>query len=648
MSDSEPNPKDIRGNSSSREIKKPITIPTDTIPDYPLTPEEKAERARIEARETPSLLAVDKTLHEETITSSGGQSGNLAVAHELAKTTVPETDFENFASAVLQGARELAPADEDINFYDARDFISASESVEDAHLFQQFAQKWKEKFLIDVTDKRVRQNRVQEFKRIIGDLSPTGKSPRPEPRSEREMTELFGVFMHVYDAAYSIPWDADNQPVFNTLTRGAKDVCLGSGDYLQAERVLQLFSEVRDNPDKKFVEQFMDTITKYGSIYGLSEDAVRGFKEKLLPAMRANEPQVAILGKKTNSWGMKKGDFGAADFLCRAYALKVTPSNINELMMITREFATSDFARFEQNRLDAFTLSPHFGILKDFIHDQKPYVHDVIEAMVKYYDTGDAEQLLAVLDKTDYFKGEESRKLLLDRERYDREVEENTKDGYNPDRKIKPIDVLRRLAENTKPVKDTPPETSDPEFNVLLQQLAEDGQNKILLKGTIDYANGKLIEMMQKGEVGIGPNHILAFSWLERKGFEILQGLNYEGQLEAYGQDWFHSILRFQELTWSPGDYDETQFQQFLSELSNAQSPNAAYRLIFQRALEHINKLGDKYKAMGKESRVGALWSGNIAHELIGLTDLRPAGTEYGRRQRAEAMRPEEDRLKGD
>lgn len=40
---------------------------------------------------------------------------------------------------------------------------------------------------------------------------------------------------------------------------------------------------------------------------------------------------------------------------------------------------------------------------------------------------------------------------------------------------------------------------------------------------------------------------------------------------------------------------------------------------------------------MGKKNWVDALWSGNIAHELIGLTDLRSAATEQGRKAIKEA-----------
>lgn len=651
MSDSEPSPKGVDGNAGSPEIKKPITIPVDIIPDSPPSPEEAAEIARVEARKVSSIRAVEKIEGGVNITGQSypGRSASEEVALAIAQTNIPEENLEEYTAFVFNTARELTPTEEGVSSYDLCNFVSVSESVESARLFQQFAQKWNDKFLTGTNDKRIVKNRANDFTRIIYDLSSTGAIPRPEPRSIQEMTGLLDALVDTYELAYTMPENKENQQVFNIITSGAKEIGLSSHDPDQVKKVLQLFQAVAKEPDRNLSRKFVDNIATYGRHHVLTDDAVKGFEEKLLPAMRAEDPQVEILQKPINSFGMKKGDFGAADFICHAYGLRVTPSNINELMMISREFATSDFARFEQNRLDGLSLAGPFLALRDFIHDQRPYVHEVISEMMNYYDTGDKNQLEAVIDKADsgYLSSEERRKLILDRELYDKDIEERTNEGYDPNRKIKTIDVLRRLAENTKPVKNFPPVTSDPEFNVLLAKLTED-RSRTSLQQTLDYANSRLIEIMQKGEVGIGPNHILAFSWLERKGFEALQGLSYEGQMEAYGQGWFHSILRFQELTWSPGNYDEGEFQQFLSQVSSAKNPNEAYSLISQRELSHINKLAEKHKALGREDRVDALWSGNIAHELIGLTDLRPAGTEYGRRQRAEALKPERDRLSGD
>ena len=67
--------------------------------------------------------------------------------------------------------------------------------------------------------------------------------------------------------------------------------------------------------------------------------------------------------------------------------------------------------------------------------------------------------------------------------------------------------------------------------------------------------------------------------------------------------------------------------------------------MLSQRVLHNISELAKQYDTLGKMQRKQALWSGNVTHELIGLTDLRPAATAAGRRLREErAMHPTERR----
>ncbi len=153
---------------------------------------------------------------------------------------------------------------------------------------------------------------------------------------------------------------------------------------------------------------------------------------------------------------------------------------------------------------------------------------------------------------------------------------------------------------------------------------------------------------MKQDEIGIEPNHILAYGWLEQKGFRQVQGMTYEDQLGAYKQDWFHTLLRFQELTASRMPFDAEDFESFIAEASQKRSPHDAYRMIIDRTLKNVSGLANKYAEQEKEQRVGALWSGNTVHEITGLTELRPAETAIGRRHRAEALLPDHQRITGD
>jgi hypothetical protein len=143
---------------------------------------------------------------------------------------------------------------------------------------------------------------------------------------------------------------------------------------------------------------------------------------------------------------------------------------------------------------------------------------------------------------------------------------------------------------------------------------------------------------MQSGEIGIDPNYIQALSWLERRAFETMRNLTYEDQSQAYRQDWFVSILKFQELIGSPHDFDESAFQSFITKLQSSTSDRQAYQLIGTRALESIYQLAKIQSDRGRKD-TGGLWSGNLPHELIGLVDPRPAETEVGRRARNEDIK---------
>jgi hypothetical protein len=105
--------------------------------------------------------------------------------------------------------------------------------------------------------------------------------------------------------------------------------------------------------------------------------------------------------------------------------------------------------------------------------------------------------------------------------------------------------------------------------------------------------------------------------------------------------------LKFHELTNSL-DFDEKEFNSFIKQIVSTGDSEEAYQMLSQRVLKNISELAKKYDEAGKAQRKGALWSGNVAHELIGLTDLRPAITAVGKRLRAERMLHPTERRTGD
>lgn len=347
--------------------------------------------------------------------------------------------------------------------------------------------------------------------------------------------------------------------------------------------------------------------------------------------IRDRDPRIEILLRPTNMWGMKEGDFGVADFLVDCLTKKITPANLNEMTLNLRDVPATSLARFEQNRRDGLSLRI-FGILRDFIHDQRPGVHNVVKAMVDYYDDPqhDVVKLRSVVGRTDYMKTNE---LIYDLHRYDTDVEETINDRRQP---AKAIDVLRRVMENTQVIDDSPSAVSNSEVNNALSQLdaihrqarpeagvteksENQGDIRAALGQSLDETNRELYQLIQQGAIGIEPNMIQAIAWLEQRAFEVLQSLNYDDQLTAYLEPWFQSLVVFEELTHNPDNFDSSDLQSFIGQLSASGQGLEPYRMVSARMLGHVKQLADRYKSSGRADAVDALWSGNVIHEFMTL-----------------------------
>lgn len=572
----------------------------------------------------------------------------------FAKTNIPEDELSEFITIGYQVAKDIALPNQIVNTDVMHNFVSTSESIERAKLYQQLAAKWKERYLVGM-DEQEAERRLIDFQSSIMEFSGILISLRPPIRNAEETTSLFDAMIDVFDYAYSLPsisissFDGKHTrnaspPKIQKLINEARQAGLAQHSAAQIRRVLDIFKNMPVFDDEALQERFLDVVYKYAEKHPLSDPSVQGFLGKLLSAMLANDPQIAVLIKGGNVWGMRAEDFGAADFLVHSYVTKVTPEGINELLLAYRQVPTTNAAKLNQNRIDSSTIS---GALRELVHDQRPYGYDIMSAMLHFYETGEREQLALALARARAYEGEgayhpqfdELEQYVFNKEYYEKEVIERVQ-GH--DKKVKAVDVLRRLIENTEPISEMPPVTSDSELNDRLKVLRDSKTGKAApkdkLKDALDYINARLLEMMESGEVGIEPNHIAALTWLERRAFEVLQNLTYEDQLGAYKEDWSASILRFQELTSSPNDFNENEFQAFLQQVQNAPSMRDAYKLIAGRTLDNINKLARRYRERGIEDS-GFLWSGNTAHELIGLTDFKPTSTEQGRKAIKEATR---------
>jgi hypothetical protein len=407
-------------------------------------------------------------------------------------------------------------------------------------------------------------------------------------------------------------------------------------------------SAIELTENEQFRDLMFESVANYTRNHPIDESTIHGFEEQLFPRMALRDPELTLLLAAGNRWGMGKGDFGVNDFLIHTTITEVSPLRINERMLIAASIPTLDEHHFRQNRLDALTLAPSFGILRDFIHDQRPNVHELLQAMVHYYDTNDRSQLETAIPNATYFNNEERKAMLFDRAGYERLVEQEGHDQYieqiqqqaqhgtNLSKNTMPvpaIEILRRLVTNTKPIPYKPPLLDDPELDPLIKQSTEDTAS---LTRLIDAINTRLTDSIERKEIGLTPTFVQLLNWIDHRGFKLIQQLSFEKQRGIVHSPTLQSLIRFHELTASPEKYDSTEVDSFLTRLQREDDLTAS-QMLAQRITTQISGLTKHYRATSNLDP-GALWSGNLTHELMTLGDLRPAATPIGERYKRDAL----------
>lgn len=621
------------------------------IAEIPKTLPQENEDRKIKIAELVNMQLNRLNLEKDRNDQAGN---NYLVDTIAAHKNIPTQDLNEYIETVFSANAHLLGKNHSYSKNRLSSIIQASESLDTARSYKTLINSWKNTVMSGDMPEHVFEKKANECVELIRELSGFHIYPRPEKRTTEETQSLFHSFMNAYQYAYSLP-DGYDLDIIKSFRYAAVNTGLNFKDATYTNRVLELFKQISSIADTDTLRILMDNISCYTRIHKLPKEAIKGIQQKLLPAIQKKESGVEILLKQTNSWGMRQDDFGIADFICHSYMSEINPLNLNELMMISREIPTSDMARFEQNRLDGLTLASPFSALRDLIHDQRPHVHEIIQTMVDYYDgkSGSQIKLKNLLLKTEgYLASEERMTHILDKSLYDQPFPEHRSDRQR-NILVKPIDVLRRLVENTKPIQVIPPSTPDQELNKKISVFIESKNNlnyipEKPLQDIFIHVNHLLQEMMKANEIGIHPHMVNVISWLEHEGFKFIQNLSYEEQLSAYKKGWFHELIKFQQLTISPHAFDEKLFEQFIDTIMQSDM-RTAYRLVQEHALDDIYHLAKHYKEKGKTERVEALWSGNIIDAFVELAaDLKPTESIAGEKFRQEALQPFHERLKGD
>ncbi len=341
-----------------------------------------------------------------------------------------------------------------------------------------------------------------------------------------------------------------------------------------------------------------------------------------------------------------KNDWGIAEFTAECLIGDITPRNICELIQINKKIPSSELEKFEQNRVDAVALENIIYPSRTFIHTQHPGVHEFISAMIDYYDTKDDEEAhreaneklenaLKMRKSSPYGKSYRNfEKYIFNLDNYDRSCQAvDTWSGTNAAEQHKTvsdkaIDILRRLEKNTRPNAPEIPTTKDPKLNKLLEaakiHVAENGKEYTdwrAIGDLLSNLNGYLIS--RQGENGMPPSQMHAIIYADRAATVAMRDITQKEWRELFFDPTFKEIVKFRDLTESYDNFSSADFERFWNYFSDAPAGetdtniSAQYYRLSMHIFKQLTKLSKH-----RQGSTDDLWSNNLTHELIGLTDI--------------------------
>ena len=444
--------------------------------------------------------------------------------------------------------------------------------------------------------------------------------------------------------------DKNGHQMFNDIERGIVGIHDNGSGWEHFDGYMQYCTKMLDGQDKKVTEYITerDILAHYVGLHGVSERTIPGFKEIVFPLVERRDAEAEPFFLPGNSWGMGAESYGITDYTAECLLSGHEPAEINKLMRIYHEIPTSDYQKFEQNRKDAARLQDTIIGGRDFIHDELPGVHELLSAMEEYYDHRDGEDVEIYAERVrrlgEEFLSERGYRVLsegsLDIETYERPVEYMA-EGYSQaaggEANERAIDILRRLVKNTAPDLAEAPITKYPVLDEALGRIRPRVNEKTGVVSVSLAEVGPAVTEMNKilienyGEQGVMPSTVLAVTFLDKMSAYALRRASHKDVLELTFDPNFKEIVRFSQLTSSVG-YNEAEFeadyQKILTQCSrgyggesvDADEIGDGYRLLSQKIFRNMEGLAGYYRAKEVTSRFSeAIWSGNLADELIGL-----------------------------
>ncbi len=409
----------------------------------------------------------------------------------------------------------------------------------------------------------------------------------------------------------------------------------------------ELLSFIEDDPNDNYL--LYEKLIKLAFNRDYETDFIEYLEADLFPRIAQNDPS---LGSWTRGAGFLRGESKIRDFDFNCLASKITPHNINQLLMQRRELPTSDAGRLEQNRIDALAVEGIVIPNHSFIHYEDPMTHNLLTAMVNYYDTyGATSPSKAKQELNDIAKECSStanglygqlEERIYDIDNYNKIIKGEVNDDFRFSRAydIPAIDVLRRLAENTKLNDLEIPNIADKNWQKLMQdagirlnpnargdKMYSDWNNVGKL---VKYTNDWLLE--HQDQYGLDASILAAIGFTERAATFALRNISEKERRELPYDNEFKEIVKLQELTASYDHFHPQDFERFWEGFKNIKLDDEKalqdhYWRLARRELTQVAKLQHAYKEENKKDAGMILQSGNLLAELIQLIDHREPKT---------------------
>ncbi len=482
----------------------------------------------------------------------------------------------------------------------------------------------------------------------------------PEHKLDRRIMRIGECFVRNYNekliegdfieslAKYSAEAFSDKSKEYKII-RGLESGIQGISENEDSGRLfndyMNYYDELVESDDKitKY-DTKSAVLSRYVRDHGARPSTIKGFKDIVFPLMEQKDDEVLPIIEGGNAYGTTIGMYGVADYAEECLLSSYNPREIDKLIRIYHEIPTSDYKKFEQNRKDAARLQGTIIGGRDFIHDERPGINEMLVAIKDYYnhrnsdDSANYKFRLAELEDKYHFGVLPN---AFNIEAYEKPIEYMSKHNHAEEGNVNEtaLDILNRLIKNTRPNLLEAPKTKNEELNKLMENISptmNERTGEVLVDfDKVGMAVAKMNEtlLQNKGKQGIYPSTVSAIAFLDKMSAHALRNASRKDLQELPFDPKFKEMVRFSQLTssieYNENDF-ENQYRQIVDKFSEAYGDDnvdslkivEGYQVLSQQILKNVQELSKNYSSKSVTARFSdAVWSGNLSDELIGLFD---------------------------